>query len=684
MLSTNKIVSRLSAVRRMGMIPLNRIPKKGGDQGVTSQLFLSSIHSRKFSSVIRRTIPLSMAKVEIMSFGKDVADIQSGILNRVLPVGSIVVAGDVVATCTIETTTDDTKDNQGVAIYAPKAGRIKEVYHQIKDSVKIGDYLMDIDDSIVQADINTLEEHLQKINSSEQQQQQQQRLPEDYMQSLLKMDDPSRIQTIIQYIPPQLQSNTLPLYERLLELQRDDPAELAKTHTQLAVLMYTLGDIQTTLQHLHQALELREQKLGKDHQQVAATCIHLGAMYRNSGDFETSLKYMLQALEIQKKNLGEEHPVVASSYNNIGALHYQSNDYARAIREYEKALTIHLKIHGEVHADTSGTYHNLGTAWKQLGDSNTALEYLQKALHVRQKQQSIFEEGEETTTGKTNNNDDRNTSSNNNMVSPDIAVSHTALGQLYAEMANYEASMEQYDAALAVQKQIYGPDSPMTATGYNNIGAIHYEKGSYNDAMKSYQTGLDILRTKEPNHTDTAASWNNVGLTYLRMGDPDKALEHHQEAIRILTDLFGPKHPNLAITIGSIGNVYKTQRLWEKALNEYEVAHELLETALGTSEHPDIASSYNNMALVLSQLPDRQGEALEKYRSATESFEKTLGSEHPHVAACRFNIALMLQTQGLKEDAKKEFELARDIWETSFGREHAHTEMAQKGVEECN
>jgi tetratricopeptide (TPR) repeat protein len=258
------------------------------------------------------------------------------------------------------------------------------------------------------------------------------------------------------------------------------------------------------------------------------------------------------------------------------------------------------------------------------------------------------------------------------------------LGQLYAEMANYEASMEQYEAALAIQKQIYGFDSPMTATGYNNIGAVHYEKGNYDVAMESYQTGLDILRSKEPNHTDTAAAWNNVGLTYLRMGEAGKALEHHQEAIRILTDLFGPKHPNLAITIGSIGNVYKTQGLWEKALNEYEVAHELLVTALGTSEHPDIASSLNNMGLVLSQLPDRQGEALEKYRSATESFEKTLGSEHPHVASCRFNIALMLQSQGLKEEAKKEFELARDTWEISFGRGHAHTEMAQKGVEECN
>ena len=651
-----------------------------------------SSSSKCFSS-IRRSI-LLMAKIEIFSLGKDDINdnnegtVRSGILTRVMPVNSMVRAGDVVATVLptrIHSTSTSSSSNkkeeeeqEEVTIYAPQTGRIKEVFHQIQDSVTIGDYLMDIDDTIVQADIKTLEEQLQKLNG---QQQQHQKLPEEYMKTLLTIDDPFRLQTIVQHIPPPLQSQALPVYERLMELQRDDPAELAKTHTQIGVLMYNLGDLELTLQHLHKALELRKEALGSDHLQVAATSIHLGALYRNAGEYEKSLEHMLQAIDIQKKSLGEDHPVVASSYNNIGALHYQSNDFARAIREYEKALTIHLKNSGDIHTDTAGTYHNLGVAWKHLGDFNTAQEYLQKALHVRQQQhKEQQQQGGETSSADT-------TTSNNSVPSaaaPDVAVSHTALGQLYAEMVNYDAAMEQYDAALAIQKQIYGTDSPMTATGHNNMGAVHYEKGNYADALEVYQTGLDILRAKAPDHPDTAASWSNVGLTYLKMGEPEKSLEHHQEALRILTSLYGPKHPNLATTIGSIGNVYKTQELWEKALTEYEVAHELLESALGTSDHPDVASSYNNMGLVLSQLPGRQDEALEKYRAACEVFGKSLGSEHPHCGSCRFNIALMLQSQGSKEDAKKEFEIARDIWTTHFGPGHIHTENAQKGVDECS
>ncbi|VEU40322.1 unnamed protein product [Pseudo-nitzschia multistriata] len=628
-----------------------------------------------------------MAKLEILSLGSE--DVTSGILTQILPVNSMVRAGDVVATVIlsprIETigsdtikedeTRSDNYDVEELSVYAPKTGRIMEVFHQIRDPISIGDCLMDIDDADFQADMKVLEEQLQKILGS---QEGQPKLPKDYMDTLLKIEDPFRLQTIVQHIPGPLQSQTLPLYERLLVLQKDDLAELSKVHTQIGVVLYKLGDLELTLQHLHKALECRQEALGSDHPQVAATCIHLGALYRTAGDFENSLKYMLQAVEIQEKALGDDHPVVASSYNNIGALHYQTNDFARAIREYEKALNIHLKNKGELDPDTAGTYHNLGVAWKHLGDYNTAQEKLLKALNIRQEQHKQ----QQIQTSHDDNEQNANTSGP--PIASDVAVSHTTLGQLYAEMANFEAAMEQYEAALAIQQQIHGPDSPMTATSHNNIGAVHYETGKYSDALEIYQKALDILRGKEPNHPDAAASWNNVGLTYLKMGEAEKALEHHQEGLQILSNLYGPRHPNLATTIGSIGNVYKAQEQWEKALGEYQIAHELLETALGTSHHPDVASSFNNMGLVLSHLPGREAEALEKYRSACEAFEKSLGSEHPHVGSCKFNIALMLQSQGSIEEAKTEFQAARDIWKTHFGPEHVHVEAAQKGVDECS
>lgn len=656
--------------------------RPSGATAATSSLSPTSQNVAAFSSY-RRTVPLQ-AKVELLSLGggdENTAD--QGMIMHVLPVGSSVKMGEVVAM--IRRNSNGSKDvpahddsdsvEEQVAVYAPLAGRIRETYFNVRDPVSVGDHLMDIDDSVFQEG-KALQDHVQNNNGL---------LSDEFLQSLLKTKgnrdaEIFRLQVLVQSFPPQLaRGKALPIFERLLELQTDagDGSELAKTNTQVGVLFYNLGDMEMALQHLNVALSQRKESLGKDHPQVAATHIHLGALYRQAGDMQQSLDHMKAALDIQKEALGDKHPLVASSYNNIGALHYQMMDFARAIREYEKALSIHQEVHGEMHPGTAGTYHNLGVAWKHLGDFSTALEYLQKALHVRQ-QSLIVDEQKASGT-----NNDRSASSNSNAAASDVASSHTALGQLFAEMANDEAAMEQYEAALSMQQKVFGADSPVTAVGHNNKGAVLFQQGNYADALQEYQTGLNILLRKEPNHPDTASSWNNVGLAYLKMGQLDQSLEHHQEALKILTLVYGGGHPNLATTIGSIGNVYKAQEKWEEALGNFETAHDLLVSALGTSDHPDVASSFNNIGLVLTQMDGRHDEALEKYRAASSAFEKSVGPQHPHVGSCRYNIGLMLQSRGMLEDAKSEFEAAREIWEMSLGLGHAHTEMAQKSMEEC-
>jgi eukaryotic-like serine/threonine-protein kinase len=130
--------------------------------------------------------------------------------------------------------------------------------------------------------------------------------------------------------------------------------------------------------------------------------------------------------------------------------------------------------------------------------------------------------------------------------------------------------------------------------------------------------------------------------------------------------------------------ISNTQESWEEALSNFETAHDLLVSALGTADHPDVASSFNNMGLVLTHMDGRQDEALEKYRAASSAFAKSVGSEHPHVGSCRFNVGLLLQSRGSLDDATKEFEAAREIWEISLGPGHAHTEMARKSIEECS
>jgi Tfp pilus assembly protein PilF len=117
-------------------------------------------------------------------------------------------------------------------------------------------------------------------------------------------------------------------------------------------------------------------------------------------------------------------------------------------------------------------------------------------------------------------------------------------------------------------------------------------------------------------------------------------------------------------------------------MKEFESAHTMLESAVG-KDHPDVASSFNNMGLVLSQMSGREDDALQMYRDACASFQKSVGSEHPHVGSCLYNSGLMLQTLGRYDEAIQDFTKACDVWEISLGANHPHTGTAQRSIDEC-
>ena len=55
------------------------------------------------------------------------------------------------------------------------------------------------------------------------------------------------------------------------------------------------------------------------------------------------------------------------------------------------------------------------------------------------------------------------------------------------------------------------PDHSSTATSYNNIGSVYYNKGDYENALVKYRKALEIrLKVLGPNHSDTITSQTDV------------------------------------------------------------------------------------------------------------------------------------------------------------------------------
>ena len=137
------------------------------------------------------------------------------------------------------------------------------------------------------------------------------------------------------------------------------------------------------------------------------------------------------------------------------------------------------------------------------------------------------------------------------------------------------------------------------------------------------------------------------------------ALKWHKKALVIREKVLGADHPDTATTYNNIGLVYYSLGDYEKALEWYEKALAIQEKVLG-ADHPVTAATYNNIGLVYYSLGEHE-KALEWYEKALAIREKVLGAGHPSTATTYNNIAGVYYSLGDYEKALEWLEKALAI-----------------------
>jgi len=157
----------------------------------------------------------------------------------------------------------------------------------------------------------------------------------------------------------------------------------AATYNNLALLYQQLGRFNEAEAFLKKALEIREDKLGKDHPLTAAIYHYLAGLYLHMGRFEEAETFYKKALEIVEKTPGKEIET-ASTYNNLAVLYRQMGRFEEAETFFKKALEIVEKTPGKDHPETASTYNNLAVLYRQMGRFEEAEAFFKKALEIRE------------------------------------------------------------------------------------------------------------------------------------------------------------------------------------------------------------------------------------------------------------------------------------------------------------
>lgn len=136
----------------------------------------------------------------------------------------------------------------------------------------------------------------------------------------------------------------------------------------------------------------------------------------------------------------------------------------------------------------------------------------------------------------------------------------------------------------------------------------------------------------------------------------------------------------------SIAQVNETEALHKQVIELYRarmyadaipLAERLLairEKSLGP-DHPDIAWSLNNLALLYKSL-GRYTDAEPLYKRASVIYENALGPVHPYVAAALNNLASLYDVQNLYADAEPLYKRSLAIYEKALGPAHRNVATA--------
>ena len=280
--------------------------------------------------------------------------------------------------------------------------------------------------------------------------------------------------------------------------------------------------------------------------------------------------------------------------------------------------------------------------------------------------------------------------------------------------------------ALELQIQHLGSDQhPMIASGYNNVGATHFQMGHYLEAKEHYAKALEIhqsLLSHGQETADTAGTHHNLGvaLKHLRetdealehltkalqlrlqrqqkeggeanggvdkninadvaashfamgqimaeMGQMDEALVHFQSAVTIQEDLYGTESTITAAGYTNVGAVYNQRQEYDIALEWYRRALSILQKA--TPGHQDVAAAFNNVGMALYQLGEFEL-SLNHHHQGRRILEDAYGRDHPILATTLGSIGNVLRSLQRFDDAMVEYQTAHTMLVQALGPLHS-------------
>lgn len=395
------------------------------------------------------------------------------------------------------------------------------------------------------------------------------------------------------------------------------------------------GDYAGAERYTMEALRLREELLGREHADVAASHARLADIYMATAQYEKAESALQRAIAIRRKVLPESSPDYGMTYLALGRLSQVRSRLADAEHHFRQALALFERHLPPDHPYIALAQNNLADAARTLGNYAEAERLLRAALAANEKLQGR----------------------DSHMIAPNL----NNLAELYRELGRYGEAEQLQRRAISIIEKSLGPDHPNIATNLNNLGLYMSMRGRPAEAVAMLRRTLAIQKkTFGDQHPLVATALHNLAEAVAGSGKPEEAELIYREALAMRERLDGPKGASVASSLHSMATFLHNQDRFAEA---EPLARRSLEIRVATlpADHPILANATTVLAVILDEL-GRKDEARRLHEQALAIDRKSLGASHPSTAIAAGNLAAAQADAGDWKAAYAGFKESNRIW----------------------
>jgi tetratricopeptide (TPR) repeat protein len=348
----------------------------------------------------------------------------------------------------------------------------------------------------------------------------------------------------------------------------------------------------------------------------------MAALYTEK--FPEAAETLADALKAKEARLEQKLRETADAAFFLGQALYEQGKYGPSVEAYRKALAYR--------PGDPATMNNLGLSLSQAGDYISAEPFFQQTVLTT-----------ELARGKND---------------PDLAFALSNLGVLLVMKGQLDAAEPVLRRGLAIREAALGPRDLRTASSLTDVASVLLRRGDDASAEPLLQRARQIFegagsglpppatRPGEPRTTVSAGLIGRPGLAAVLLNlstlelhraraDAAKALA--EQVLRMQTQAIGPRHPEVASALTTLGNAEFAAKDYVNAMSHFTQAIDILQAMLGDT-HPTLVDPLGGLAATLAA-QQNNAKAAETYRRAIAIRRSHFGAADPVAAELAARLA---------------------------------------------